>query len=156
MQELTWLLMNNLNYEKAQDVNQFYRSPFIEFGGAGLNDDSVNLNELEQSHENTKIFMRNAITYTSEIMKDPRLVKTHLPIQMLPTQVQNDQKIIYVARNLKDVCVSLYHHMNCTADFKEFAAAFKSGELAPGNWPGHIKDAWTRKDHTNVCFVWYY
>ena len=154
MQELAWLLINDLNYEKAKSINQFYRAPFIEFGNVG-NDDSPNIFELEQTGENSRIFMKQSYKYATKIMKDPRLIKTHLPIQLLSPQIQTEQKIIYVARNLKDVCVSFYHMKNCTDEFKEFALAFKNGDLGPGNWPLHIKDAWTRKDQKNICFVWY-
>jgi hypothetical protein len=95
---------------------------------------------------------------------NPRLIKTHFPVQMLSPKVAKESKIVYVGRNLKDVCVSLWHHMDEPGgDFKLFSEAFKAGELMPGDWPGHIKDAWTRqqdfddvsKADSNLCFVWY-
>ena len=80
-----------------------------------------------------------AYSFSNYSIIDPRIIKTHLPIQMLSPQIQANQKIIYVGRNLKDVAVSYYHHYDCPGEFKDFAKAFKNGELSPGNWPGHIK-----------------
>lgn len=42
-----------------------------------------------------------------------RYIKTHLPFDLLPNEILNGErspKIVYVARNPKDVCVSYYHH----------------------------------------------
>ena len=45
-----------------------------------------------------------------EKMPSPRTIKTHLPGAMLPTQLFDKQpKIIYIARNPKDIAVSYYH-----------------------------------------------
>jgi len=46
-------------------------------------------------------------------MESPRYVKSHLPLNLLPRQINTRVKrpqIIYVARNPKDVCVSFYHY----------------------------------------------
>jgi hypothetical protein len=43
----------------------------------------------------------------------PRVIQTHLPWSLLPAQIRDGAKhpkIIYVARNPKDVSVSFYHH----------------------------------------------
>ena len=69
MQELTWILLNSLNFEKAKKINQFYRSPYIEFGGIGT-EESPDLTQLEQSHENVPIFMKQSLIYTTKIMKE--------------------------------------------------------------------------------------
>lgn len=41
---------------------------------------------------------------------EQRFIKTHLPFSLMPPSVMNEQaKVIYVARNPKDVAVSYYH-----------------------------------------------
>ena len=41
----------------------------------------------------------------------PRFVKSHLPFSLLNPRLLDVCKVVYVARNPKDVCVSFYHHM---------------------------------------------
>lgn len=40
----------------------------------------------------------------------PRHLKTHLPFSLLPPNILEKSKVIYVARNAKDVMVSYYYH----------------------------------------------
>lgn len=59
----------------------------------------------------------------------PRYVKTHLGWDLLPTQIhQKKPKLIYVARNPKDTCVSFYHYCRLTHNidgtFDEYASLF--------------------------------
>ena len=41
----------------------------------------------------------------------PRFVKSHLPFSLNNPRLLDVCKVVYVARNPKDVCVSFFHHM---------------------------------------------
>lgn len=60
-----------------------------------------------------------------------RLIKTHLPIPLMPHNIAEvGAKVVYVARNPKDVAVSSYYmykynpHIRFTGDFEEFVEYF--------------------------------
>jgi len=60
-------------------------------------------------------------------MPSTRYIKTHLPFNLLPKQIQNGEKrpkIVYVARNPKDVCVSFYHHRVMTEGYEKSVDEF--------------------------------
>lgn len=67
-----------------------------------------------------------------------RVIKSHLPFQLLPDQIENilgkeekGVKVIYVARDPRDVCVSYFHYMKAVAGYEgsleEFVDAFLAG-----------------------------
>ena len=41
----------------------------------------------------------------------PRFIKTHLPFSMCNPRLLDVVKVVYVARNPKDACVSLFKHV---------------------------------------------
>lgn len=44
----------------------------------------------------------------------PRFIKTHLPLSMLPPNLLSTAKVIYIARDPRDVAVSIYYlHKMC-------------------------------------------
>lgn len=54
----------------------------------------------------------NSLDYTRDLKK-PRFIKTHLPWHLLPQMIQSGEvkpKIIFVARNPKDACISYWRH----------------------------------------------
>jgi len=107
VQEIVYLLQTDLDFEKAGEKVLETRSPFLEYPYPGL--DFV------------------------EKMESPRILKTHLPFGYLPENL-GDGKIIYVARNPKDVVVSYYHFakmftpLGFVGSFDDFLGLFERDE----------------------------
>jgi hypothetical protein len=80
--------------------------------------------------------------------KSPRLIKSHLPLQLLPPSVLQTPtvKIIYVTRNPRDVAVSLFHfmgilsevHMSEEFGFNNFVEDFLSDCLPYSPYLSHV------------------
>ncbi len=85
--------------------------------------------------------MRIADSFSyAQQLPSPRLIKTHLPFQMLPPRLLDTCKVVVAARNPKDCCVSFYHHEQFfpvegyTGDFASYARLFREGKLALGDY----------------------
>ncbi|XP_038173859.1 sulfotransferase family cytosolic 1B member 1 [Arvicola amphibius] len=92
----------------------------------------------------------------------PRVIKTHLPTDLLPKSLwENKCKMIYMARNAKDVTVSYYHFdlMNnlhptpCT--WEEYVLKFLDGNVPYGSWFNHVKRWWEKKKEHPLLFLYY-
>ncbi|XP_062835782.1 amine sulfotransferase isoform X2 [Anolis carolinensis] len=90
----------------------------------------------------------------------PRLFATHLPYNLVPKGLKNGRgKIIYVARNPKDVLVSYYHYSRVSVlleeveDFEMIMDHFLAviGDL----WLDHVEGWFAQRDHLNILFLMY-
>lgn len=95
-----------------------------------------------------------------ENMASPRFIKTHLPVPLLPEQLNGVKpKIVYVARNPKDMCVSYYHYCKLVhglhGSFDEFCDLFIQGKTPIGPIWDHILGFWEQRDEPNVLFLKY-
>ncbi|XP_072031501.1 sulfotransferase 1C4-like [Amphiura filiformis] len=93
-------------------------------------------------------------------MKSPRTIKTHLPGHLLPPDVMNKKsRIVYVARNPKDVTVSVYHFHQMNAalpkyvSWDDFFNDFISGNTIFGQWWDHYLYYWNKRHLPNVLFI---
>lgn len=111
-----------------------------------------------------------------------RFFKTHFPIKLLPKNVSEvGGKIVYIARNPKDVAVSYYHYhkvhpsLGFTGDFESFVEYFMNGLsksrccmtdtlithhllivlAACGPYWEHVLNAWSHRNDENVFFIFY-
>ncbi|CAF3728628.1 unnamed protein product [Rotaria sp. Silwood1] len=93
-------------------------------------------------------------------MKRPNAIKTHLPFDRVPYNSQ--AKYICLSRNIKDVCVSLYHHIKARPrlqfevdTFDEYFELFMIGEVPHGDYFDHLFAIWNHRNDPNVIVLLY-
>ncbi|XP_048825260.1 sulfotransferase family 5A, member 1 isoform X1 [Brienomyrus brachyistius] len=98
-----------------------------------------------------------------EVLKEPRIITTHLQYHLLAPALEGSQaKVIYVARNPKDLAVSFYHFHKMANflpnpdSFEEFLEHFLEGTVNYGSWFDHVK-GWTssRRNDLNFLYITY-
>jgi sulfotransferase len=98
-------------------------------------------------------------------LASPRLMKTHLPLALMPAAWPEHGKVIHITRNPKDVAVSLFHelrHMKRTnpdADqfveqFGELLDRFNSGNVPWGPFADNVL-SWHAIEHPNLLKITY-
>ncbi|KAM4631694.1 sulfotransferase 1C1-like [Discoglossus pictus] len=140
-QEIVDSIMNDGDVEKLKRAPTHVRSPFLEISSPPPVPSGVDLLETTPS---------------------PRLVKTHLPYELVPKSFwEQNCKVIYVARNAKDNAVSYYYFdkMNKTqpdpGTWDQYADRFLHGEMAWGNWFDHVIGWWKAKDKHRILYMFY-
>ncbi|XP_072041098.1 sulfotransferase 1C3-like [Amphiura filiformis] len=93
-------------------------------------------------------------------MKSPRTIKSHLSGHLLPPDVfKKKARIVYVARNPKDMCVSYYYfhimvpNLPTPKSRNEFFEDFFAGKITYGPWWEHYLFYWNLRHESNVLFV---
>ncbi|CAH2240193.1 jg1758 [Pararge aegeria aegeria] len=163
-QELVWMVVNDLDYERSNSIPLTERYPFLEF--------SVYVHPvmMERFREENKDSERKLklLEYVSqpgtEQLVDapsPRFVKTHLPLSLLPPTLLDRAKVIYVARDPRDVAVSFYHlnksmrTQGYIGDFKTYWRFFVSDLHHWTPYFEHLKESWEKRNHPNMLFLFY-
>lgn len=157
-QEMIFLLASNFDYKAAEEPIQT-RFPFIEVSGIfdlrGLIETKTNCN-----FEEIVPHFTDSVKFTED-MDRPRFIKTHLPWNLMPKQIQTGQKnpkIIYVSRSPKQTCLSYYHHSKLLEGFKgtlhQFEDLFLAGKVPFGSIWSHTRDFWQIRDD-KVLFLKY-
>ena len=148
-QEMVWQILHGFDTDKGQE-SLLTRSPFLEM--QALVDTKVD--------KETDIKVVNSLEAANNL-PSPRVIKTHLPIEMLPPNLLDTCKVVFVARNPMDCCVSFYHHeklvpkMGFAGTFDQYAELFRNGRNPMGDYFYHLMSGWTRRDHKNLKFLWF-
>ncbi|XP_055154285.1 sulfotransferase 1A1 isoform X2 [Symphalangus syndactylus] len=126
--------------EKCHRAPIFMRVPFLEFKAPGIPSGLETLKETPA----------------------PRLLKTHLPLALLPqTLLDQKVKVVYVARNPKDVVVSYYHFYRMAkvhpdpGTWDSFLENFMAGEVCYGSWYQHVQEWWELSRTHPVLYLFY-
>ena len=123
---MVWQIVNNVDIKSARTIDSRKRSIFIEGSAVipQISEDAID--SVDQA--------KNA--------PSPRVIKTHLPFEMLPPNLLDTCKVIFVGRSPKDCCVSFYnHYLNLhhleykfKGEFSDFAELFMKGMVQFGNY----------------------
>ncbi|XP_033230554.1 sulfotransferase 4A1-like [Belonocnema kinseyi] len=159
--EIVWLLSNNLDFDRARKKRLSERFPFYEVNW--LNCPEVIDELIKKNEENVEFFTSLLIPGNKilEAVQCPRFIKSHIPLSLRPGILDSGCKIIYVARNPKDVAVSWYKiHKSVVGfgyvgDFPTFWNYFKNDLTVWSPYWEHVKEAWTQRNHPNLLFIFY-
>ncbi|KAJ8725841.1 hypothetical protein PYW08_004024 [Mythimna loreyi] len=168
-QELVWLLANDFDYETALSVPITHRYPFLEIFmlyTEWRKDTLKNIDKIESKEKKEKILkmlevMAQPVTEKLAAMPSPRFIKTHLPMSFLPPTIVDTAKVIYIARDARDIAVSSYYHarlfkvMDFVGEFKDFWEIFMNDRFVQTPYFEHVKEAWNLRHHPNMLFLFY-
>jgi len=134
MQQIVLLLNHG-----AQRVNVFQQAGWIE---RKVCDGSITLEELLP----TSTTAPDRLTIAGG---GRRVFKTHAPFQLFPCSDLGKSKVIYVARNVKDACVSAYYQtyafkfLRYEGTWDHFARCmYLKGLTGSGSWFDHVAGWW--------------
>eukprot|EP00095_Tigriopus_kingsejongensis_P000239 maker-scaffold55_size446313-snap-gene-3.26 protein:Tk00239 transcript:maker-scaffold55_size446313-snap-gene-3.26-mRNA-1 annotation:"hypothetical protein DAPPUDRAFT_55135" len=108
-----------------------------------------------------KLIHAKRILELARSMPSPRVIKSHLPLCLLPPDLLDRCKVVYVARTPKDCCVSYFHHEQLVpihgyaGDFKSYAKLFKQGRVLYGDYWFHLSETFSRQNHPNLKILWF-
>uniref|UniRef100_A0A8C5F2A5 Sulfotransferase n=1 Tax=Gopherus evgoodei TaxID=1825980 RepID=A0A8C5F2A5_9SAUR len=139
--EIIDMIYNDGDPEKCKRDAIYMRVPFLEFAVPGI---------------------PTGVELLRQTPAQRRLVKTHLPVQLLPVSFwEQDCQMIYVARNPKDVAVSYYHFYQMAKVHPEpgpwdhFLADFMAGAVSFGSWYQHVRGWWEKRREQRVLYLFY-
>ncbi|KAI4491865.1 hypothetical protein M0804_003257 [Polistes exclamans] len=148
VQEMVWCIGSNFDYEASKTLLMI-RNPLLEGSALVVTGNFVDwFSKLGDSVENVINASR------------PRYIKTHLPWDLLPTDIHlKKPKIIYITRNPKDTCVSFYHYCkifhNIKGSFEDFAELFMNENAPMGPFWNHVLPFWNARKQDNILFLKY-
>lgn len=151
-QEMVWNIVNGLDFKTAKSVSLEERVPFLELTGL------LEPSKAEGAEEVAGTGSKNSIEQVRQLAS-PRVIKTHLSVDMLPRQVMEKKvKLIYVTRNPRDAVVSFHNHWRILDGYKGTFEVFLSAFLADvcGYYTPfiqHVLGYWQLRQEEQVLFL---
>ncbi|KAK4320237.1 hypothetical protein Pmani_008888 [Petrolisthes manimaculis] len=167
MQEILWTMLFNPNLDNPQATQPLLvRSADL---SVDMMFDTVTIDEIrpESMYEAFKKLCPGKdeedgiAVQCLDAMPGQRVIKCHYPFDLMPPDLLDKTKVVYVARNPKDMVVSFYHFYKVIKvfDYKGSLDSFiklfmDNGVIYSPYWP-HIKQGWQKRNHPNLHFVFY-
>uniref|UniRef100_A0A023F767 Putative sulfotransferase n=1 Tax=Triatoma infestans TaxID=30076 RepID=A0A023F767_TRIIF len=164
MQELLWLINNKLDYEVSSKVSINKRFPKFE---SNMRYSDKYLEEIAELNDNDPDVIKalkkidTPVYVSAQSMKSPRHFKTHLPLSLMPPNLLETCKVVYLARNPFDIAVSYYHHnklikaYDYQGDFQKYWELFEKDLIVYSPYWEHIKEVWGNRSRPNFLFLFY-
>ncbi|KAM4723093.1 sulfotransferase 1 family member D1-like [Rhinophrynus dorsalis] len=140
MSEIVDMIYNDGDPKRCRRDTIYNRVPFLEFRMPGL---PTGVEQLDAT-------------------PSPRLIKTHLPIQLMPESFwEKNSKVVYLARNAKDVAVSFFFFHKMVAGLPDpgpwdtFLNNYMKGKVVYGSWYDHVKGWWEKRHDYNILYLFY-
>ncbi|KAI5101501.1 cytosolic sulfotransferase 3 [Silurus meridionalis] len=107
--------------------------------------------------------MAVGVDLANNLPTTPRLIKTHLPVQLVPKSFwEQNCRVVYVARNAKDNAVSYFHfdRMNelqpYPGEWNDYLQTFMNGKTVSGPWYDHVCGYWEKKKtYSNLHYMFF-
>ncbi|XP_070572983.1 sulfotransferase 1C4-like [Ptychodera flava] len=136
LQQIVSLIRNSDDISSTDEVPLTKRVPFLEVVPPGEE--------------------RIPISKVLDTMESPRYIKTHLIKRLLPPDIFTVKpKVLYLARNPKDVLISFYDFKAHPWSWKEYFDNFLKGNVCFGSWFENVEYWWEHRNDDNVLFLFY-
>ncbi|MCI4381091.1 hypothetical protein PGIGA_G00247680 [Pangasianodon gigas] len=107
--------------------------------------------------------MPTGVELADKLPTTPRLIKTHLPVQLVPKSFwEQNCRVIYVARNAKDNAVSYFHFSRMVnllpepGNWNTFLQNFMDEKMVFGPWYDHVCGYWEKKQtYSNLHYMFF-
>ncbi|XP_063822170.1 sulfotransferase 1E1-like [Ostrinia nubilalis] len=156
VQEMVWMIAKDFDYETSKDVLLVNRFPFLEANVINSDKALKKIKELSAGkEEDIKVFLSSEVDLAAD-RPSPRFFKSHLPPSLLATS-----RVVYVARDPRDVAVSYYYHYKLFAffgyfgNFKQFWESFVKGDVDYCPYFEQLKEVWGQRHHANLLILFY-
>ncbi|CAH0556710.1 unnamed protein product [Brassicogethes aeneus] len=159
-QEMVWQICNDMDFEGGFKTPLIERFPYFEYALMfGHRKELL----LKKSSNDPKECASIETIFTPEWEKpkvsNQRFYKSHLPISLLPMELTQKAKIVYMARNPKDMAISFYHFLKQYGkeppNFENYWNLWETGLMIGHPYLEHVLEAWNLRNQDNVLFLFY-
>ncbi|XP_063531414.1 luciferin sulfotransferase-like [Cydia strobilella] len=149
-QELVWQVANECDFDTASKIPLMTRYMFLE----GVM--TVNFIQSRQKEVVTEPIYTHTAVHAAP---SPRFIKTHAPFSLLPANLLDTTKVVYIARDPRDVAISNYQFVkklrHYSGDLKSYCNLFFNDLALFSPLLPHVKEAWELRHHPNMMFIFY-